>query len=389
MTSQRIIDADAHFVEPPDMWTTWLPSKFRDQAPQLVKDDAGGDAWLFPGSKYPDPIGLVTTPGRPFDQFRWTGVTYEEVRPGCYQGEHRLADMDIDGIQAELIFPPQRTVGHFLGHPDDETVRAGIEAINNFVRDQFCAPDPSRLIPLAQIPSTGIDDAVDTLRKAKARGFRGVILSSWPAGGDSVGDDDEQFWAAAVDEDMPIAIHIFMTSRQARIAQQEAANRAGGTHLYGGPRGRASARAVGGLAGVFSSVPGTITQFIFTGVFERHPALRVALIETGVGWIPHLLEQMDDRYWRNRSWGELPITQPPSYYWRNNMAASFVTDPVGVRLRHEVGVENMMWSSDYPHHVTDWPYSRRVIDQTMAGVPTDEREKILSGNVSRIFGLEG
>lgn len=387
MTQELIIDADAHFVEPPDIWTTWLPEKFRDQAPQLVKDADGGDAWLFAGATYPDPIGLVTTPGKPFDQFRWTGVTYEEARPGCYDGAERLKDMNIDGVHAELIFPPQRTAGHFLGHPDEETSRVGVEAINNFILEQFCAPDPTRLVPLAQVPATGIDDAIDTLRKAKARGFRGVILASWPSGGDAVSDADDAFWAAAVDEDMPIAIHIFMVSRPARMAQQDSANRAGGKHLYGAGQSRASAKAVGGLSGIFSSVPSTISQFIFTGVFERFPELRVALIETGVGWIPHALEQMDDRYWRNRSWGDLPIAQPPSHYWRQNMAASFVYDPVGVRLRYDVGIDNLMWSSDYPHHVNDWPHSRRVINQTLAGVSGDDRAKILSGNVARMFGL--
>lgn len=388
MTEAIILDADAHFVEPPDIWEAWLPAKHLERAPKLVKDEAGGDAWLFAGSNHPDPIGLVTTPGKPFDQYRWTGVTYEEVRPACYDGQARLADMDADGVRAELIFPPQRTVGHFLGDDDDDFVRAGIEAINSFIIDQFCAPDPVRLVPLAQVPSTGIEDAISTLHKARNRGFKGVILANWPSGGESVSAQDDAFWAAAVDEGMPIAIHIFMVGRSSRASQRELTNRTRNTALYGGGQSRASAKAVGGLSGVFSTVPSTISQFIFTGVFERFPTLRVALIETGVGWIPHLLEQMDDRYWRNRSWGELPISEPPSAYWHRNMAASFVYDPIGIALRHHVGIGNLMWSSDYPHHVNDWPYSRRVINQTMAGVPGQERAAILGGNVASIFGLE-
>jgi predicted TIM-barrel fold metal-dependent hydrolase len=138
---------------------------------------------------------------------------------------------------------------------------------------------------------------------------------------------------------------------------------------------------------VFSTVPSTIGQLIFTGVFERFPGLHVAMIETGVGWIPHLLEQMDDRYWRNRSWTDLPITEPPSAYWFRNMSATFVRDDNGVRNRHEVGVDNMMWSTDYPHHGNDWPMSRRVINETMAGVPPDEKARIVAGNAVRIFGI--
>jgi len=134
-------------------------------------------------------------------------------------------------------------------------------------------------------------------------------------------------------------------------------------------------------------VPDTISQFIFSGVFERFPALRVALIETGVGWIPHFLESMDDRYWRNRGWGGIELANPPSYYWYANMAASYVSDPVGIRLRHDVGVDNMMWSSDYPHHVNDWPYSRKLINLTLGGVQADERAKIIGDNAARIFEL--
>ena len=136
-------------------------------------------------------------------------------------------------------------------------------------------------------------------------------------------------------------------------------------------------------------MPNTIGQLIFTGVFERFPSLQIPLIETGVGWIPHLLEQMDDRYWRNRSWGNIPISEPPSFYWFRNLSATFITDRFGVANRHGVGVDNIMWSTDYPHHGNDWPYSRKVINDTMADVPQDERQKILAGNAIRIFHLEG
>jgi predicted TIM-barrel fold metal-dependent hydrolase len=116
--------------------------------------------------------------------------------------------------------------------------------------------------------------------------------------------------------------------------------------------------------------------------------LHISMIETGVGWIPHLLEQMDDRYWRNRSWGNIPIQQPPSYYWYRNMSATFITDRTGITLRHAVGLDNMMWSTDYPHHGNDWPYSRMTIDAMMGHIDRGERQKILAGNAVRIFGLD-
>src|SRR4051794_41848574 len=107
----RIVSADAHVLEPTHIGETWLPSRYQDKAPTLVKDVDGGDAWQFAGSPDPDPIGLVTTPGLPWDQFRWTGVTYEQARAGCYDGKARLAGMGIDGVDAGILFPPPRPTG--------------------------------------------------------------------------------------------------------------------------------------------------------------------------------------------------------------------------------------------------------------------------------------
>ncbi len=393
----KIVSADAHILEPPHIWEAWLPRKYQEKAPKLVRDLEGGDAWLFGGATDPDPIGLVSTPGLPYDQFRWTGVTYEQARQGCYDGKARLADMDYDGVDAEVLFAPQRTMGHFLGDEDDGFVLAGVDAYNNFLREEFCAPDPSRLIGVGQIPSVGIDVAVEYLGKLRSQGFKAVAISSWPAGGDTISEDDDPFWAAASEARIPVCIHINLVSRRARSAARQAASKSG-TARYGDKslqadkaaarRANANAKAVAGLGSVFASVPSTIGQLIFTGVFERFPQLHVSMIETGVGWIPHFLEQMDDRYWRNRSWGDIPISQPPSYYWYANMSATFIIDRNGIENRYGVGVRNMMWSTDYPHHGNDWPYSRRVIMEMMGHIDPSERSLICADNSVRIFGLK-
>lgn len=389
-TKFRIVSADAHVLEPPHIWQRWLPADLQARAPQLTKDADGGDGWLFAGAADPDPIGLTATPGMPWDQFRWTGVTYDEARPGCYDGAARVADMDADGVDAEVLFPPQRTVGHFLGDDDDDFVRAGISAYNEFLWEEFTVPDRSRLVGAAQMPSTGTEDAVAFLHRAVDRGSKAVVLSNWPSGEEQLGEADEAFWAAAAEAGEPVCIHINVISRAARQRSRKAAAKAGGRALYGTDGQRnAGARAASSLSGVFSMVPSVIGQLIFTGVFERHPGLHIAMIETGVGWLPHFLEQMDDRFWRNRSWTDLPISEPPSTYWFSNMSATFVRDDNGIRNRHEVGVANMMWSTDYPHHGNDWPYSRKVIAETTAALPADERDLIVAGNAVRIFRLDG
>jgi len=386
LTHYGIISADAHVLEPPHIWQRWLPHELAERAPQLTRDSEGGDGWLYAGSTEPDPIGLTATPGMAWDKFRWKGVTYDEARPGCYDGAARLADMDLDGVDAEVIFPPQRTIGHFLGDPDDDFMRAGIDAYNDFLWEEFTASDHSRLIGAAQMPSSGVADSVTFLQRAVDRGSKTVVISNWPSGGEQISDEDDGFWAAAEEAGVPVCIHINLISRATRQRNRKAASSAGGRSLYGG-KGKAGARAAVGLSGVFSMVPSVIGQLIFTGVFDRHPDLHVAMIETGIGWLPHFLEQMDDRFWRNRSWTDLPISEAPSTYWFTNMSATFIRDDNGLRNRHEVGVGNIMWSTDYPHHGNDWPYSRKVIAETMAPLPAAERAAIVAGNAVRIFGL--
>ena len=384
-TRYDIIDADQHILEPPHIWKEYVPKKYQEHAPKLVKDHEGGDAWDH-GTGAPHPIGLVCTPGQRFEDFRWFGNTYDSIRPGCYEGKARLKDMDIDGVDAAIIYPPERTIFRWLGHPDPDVSLAGIEAYNSFAFDEFCAADRTRLFPMYKIPSLGIDTALKHVKKAVQKGARGVLLGSWPNGSEVITDEDDRFWAACVEHGLPVHIHILMGSREALIKE-----RSGGQSVTSDLRARGGrARSVGiGLAsGIFTPVPPQIGQLIFSGAFDRFPELKVVLVEVGVGWIPHFLEILDDRYWRNRNWAGIELKEVPSYYWRKNFLATFMHDFVGIRLRHDVGVQNMMWSSDYPHHGNDWPYSRRLIDDMMKGVDSAERYDMVAGNAARILHLD-
>jgi predicted TIM-barrel fold metal-dependent hydrolase len=385
MTRYNIISADVHITEPPDIWKNHLPEKYQEHAPKLVKDHEGGDAWLFAGASAPDPIGLTTTPGKRFEDFRWHGVTYDSVRPACYNGKARLEDMDIDGIDAEVIFPPQRTIGHWLGNPNDDLVHAGVDAYNEFAFDEFTV-DPKRQYAMYQIPSTGVPNAVAYVQKAVDKGAKGVVISCWPSGKDNLSPEDDSFWAALVEAGLPLTIHINVVGRGSRIKAQQAGSTATAGVKKGAPN--ANQRAIGGMAGVFAMVPPVLGNMIFQGIFDRFPDLKVILIETGIGWIPHFMEQLDDRYWRNRGWGEISIKEPPSFYWYRNFAATFIQDFNGVHQRDAVGVDNMMWSTDYPHHGCDWPYSRKLIAEMLADCTGEERYKIVAGNAVRLWNLE-
>jgi predicted TIM-barrel fold metal-dependent hydrolase len=126
---------------------------------------------------------------------------------------------------------------------------------------------------------------------------------------------------------------------------------------------------------------------IYSEMFDRFPKLKMVAAETGAGWVPHFLEHMDDHWWRNRVWTKSGLKYLPSEYFRRNWSITFIREPFAVLNRHAIGVENMLWSNDYPHHRHDWPYSRRIIEESMLGVPTAERQAMICGNAAKLYKL--
>ena len=369
MRDYQIISADSHVVEPPDLWEKWLEAKYRATAPKLVDDGDGGDAWIYLGRPDPEPLGLVTCVGTRPEELKWTGAKYGvSIHPACHDGKARLEILDIDGIDAEMLYPPQRAMLTFMKQTDRDAHLAGIQAYNRWLKEGFCAADPERLIGIFQMPNVGIETSVAELKRAKKEGWRGVAISAWPAGGESLSREDDPFWDAAAELDMPVSIHLLLAVSQTKIGVT-----------------RAAGVAIGAAA--FANTMPLITELIFQGVFDRHPKLRMAAVETGVGWIPHFLEMTDDRYWRNRNWAGVKLKKVPSQYFRDHWLATFIVDRNGISVRHQVGIENMAWSTDFPHHGNDYPYSRKTIDDIFALVPADERRKITCTNAAKFWGL--
>ena len=377
----RIINTDGHIIEPPHLWEKYLPKRFADKAPRLVKDEEGGDAWeLIPGSK-PMPIGLVTNQGewgKRYEELKWLGSTYDNIRKGAFDGRERLLEMDIDGVDAEVIFPSQRTMGVFMAQPDDQLHVAGLEAYNTWLFEEFSAPDRNRILPLVQVPAVGCDTAIATIREAKNAGFRGAIINAFPSGGDQLSREDDPFWKVAEEEQFPIHIHLSL-------------NLAGKRRMSASDAGKFSNAGVGNmlvLAGGTIGAPSTfIAQFVYDGVFDRFPGLQMVLAEGGAGWVPHFMEHMDDHWWRNRVDAKSALKMTPSDYVRQNWKFTFIREPFAVANRHWIGVRNLMWSSDYPHHRHDWPYSRRIIADTMAGVPEAEKQLMICDNAVDLYRL--
>jgi len=385
-TSYRIISADGHTIEPPHMWETYLPAKFHDRMPRLVKDPKGGDAWeLMPGAP-PMPIGLVTSAGqwgKRYEELEWYGSTYDNIRAGAFDGKARLEDQDFDGVSAEVLYPSQRTMGTFMAQPDDEYHLAGIDAYNQWMHDEFMAADRDRLIGLYQMPAVDIDVSVAKLREAKSLGYKGVILSAYPSGSPRLSSEDDAFWAVAEDEGMPIHIHVGL--KQAGGRQKGVAPSARTAQEV--PAFLAKLPDLQGMGGAIGDASGFMSEFIYSGMFDRFPNLHIVGAEIGAGWVPNLLEHMDDHWWRNRTWTDSQLELLPSEYFRRNWSVAFIREPFAMAVRHWIGVKNLMWSNDYPHHRHDWPYSRRIIEESMGGVPEDEKQAMICGNAQKLYGL--
>jgi predicted TIM-barrel fold metal-dependent hydrolase len=366
----RIIDCDQHVIEPPDMWEKYLPGKYQEQAPKLVKDEDGGDAWLLGG--HVESLGLVAAMHQTPETLKWTGVRYEHMHPGITQPKGRLELMDQDGVSAAVFFPPQRTMIYFMFEEDKEFSLAGMQAYNNFITD-FASFDRSRLGAIWQIPATGVDDAVGELKRAKENGAVGVGLATWPSGDFILSKDDDRFWAVAEEVDLPIHIHVGLTPPQYKT-QRIAAKKGGPPQLVA-------------FATTMSRMPTLFAEFVFNGVFDRFPRLKIVGGEVGAGWVPFLKQELDDRYRRNRVWCEVDLAMLPSEYLDRNCKVGVVSDQFGVQNCDAVGVDMMMWCSDFPHHITDWPNSRYLINSMAQGIDPSKKRKIFCENAGKLYGF--
>ena len=381
---EPMISSDSHIVEPPDLWQRWLPPEFRGRAPKLVKDEEGGDAWLYNDGGSPAPLGLVTvTRGRRREELRWSGARYDTINQGNFDGSARVKEMLEDGVVAEVIYSPQRTMKHFMLGTEDEFHLAGVRAYNDWLAKDFCAKAPDRLIGIAQMPSCGVEAALAEMRRTRDLGLRGVLLSAWPSGNPNLSEADDPFFAEAERLGVPISIHCGLAAR-AKVALKPK------TPLEEKlARGEATGgKQVSALSGAgLDTMPLIMGEIILTGVHDRFPKLMFVSVEAGIGWIPYYVEQMNDRYDRNRHWAKIKLEREPGTYVRSNWRFTFIIDHYGVKNRHEVGIESLMWSTDYPHHGCDWPHSRRVVGEMMKDVPAAERRTILHDNCAGLYGI--
>ena len=379
----RVISADSHLDINPDVWNHRVPAQWRDRAPRRVKMENGSDAVVVDGGK-PNTIGITRSVGVSPEEIH-TQVPTFETGAGTGPPEQRLQEQDRDGVDAEVMFSQIHSV--LRQAKEDDFYLALVRAYNEYLAEEYRAPAPDRLIPLAIIPTTGLDDAVAELEHCARLGFKGVALTSFPNGRGYPTSDDDRFWAAALDLSMPLAKHgggRFIGKREDPPLLYPQMPSDPDMH---------KADAMQELYRWCGSNAAGAMQMAYAGVYDRFPTLEMYWAETMAGWIKYAMWQMDDSYRRYRHmmrayWALDFLERQPSDYIKNQNYWGFLYDPVGVQLRDCIGADKLMWASDFAHAASDWPNSRAVIEEIFAGVPEDEKYAMLAGNAVRYWRLD-
>jgi len=334
-----LISSDSHVIEPEGLWKKQLPQAFQDRAP-----DFGGP--------------------RDTDQ------------PGATDKTKRVAEMAADGVSAEVLYPTHGLKALSL---DDRGLEAACARVYNDWLIDYCRAAPDRLIGVAMLSMYDIDGAVKEQERCRKAGLRGsVIWQVPPSELPFTSAHYERFWAAAQDLDMPVNLHILSG------------------HGYSRSRAFGVRPALeGGLTQESNSVNqklhqsiNSLYEFIFSGVLERFPRLKLVLVENEIGWIPFILEQWDYYFKRHGAkHGGSPLKKLPSEYFHRQVYATFFNDAVGGRILSWWGADNCMWSNDYPHGNSTWPHSRRIVARDLGDLPAALRAKLVRENVARLYGI--
>ena len=364
------ISADSHVVESVEFFKP-LADMFGDKAPRVVIADPAIGPQLNLGDGR---LGLRIT-GFFMQNVDFTkpeaqellAKGYELARPGCYDVKERLLDQDIDGIDAEVIYPS--VIFNVYQVEDRNILNATFRLYNDWVAD-YCSKSPDRLFPLASLQLYDLDEAIAEMERSKLMGHVGAsIPASAPPDKQYVDPWYDKFWAAAEEMQMPLNMHIFT----------------GATADHGLPRNDPRSRANGPMA--FAGVALTVADIIQSGVCERFPNLKFVVTEFETGWIGHVLKRLDWAYVRGGGERRMGLPKLPSEYWRSNFYCTFEDDPLGVRTRDFIDVNTMLWGSDYPHGDSIFPHSQQVLSEILDGCTPEEKWKMTVKNVVELYNL--
>jgi predicted TIM-barrel fold metal-dependent hydrolase len=383
-TLGRIVDADAHIDPPYSMWRDYLPAKLKDRAPQIEEGD-DCDWIVFEGNRRPLQM-INNQAGRDGKNFKMRGKL-SDMRQS-WDAHFRLSDMDLDGMDQAVLFG-----GGPLGTFDNELYMASYEAYQTWVWD-WCSADRKRLYPVGYLPMRDIDETLSHIQRLAKMGFKAINLPAFPqnakawetssnvanmkAGqvsaltGDPKGElqyyqpEFDRLWAVIQDLDLAVTMHL-----------------GGRVPRFGDPLHFLPDMPMSKLA-----MAEPVAMFIFHGILQRFPGLRIGMIESGVGWMAWFTEYVTRTWEKQRFWTKSPLTESPAFYMDRQVYGSFIQDRTGILCRDLPGGRNIMWSSDYPHSETTFPKSHQIILRDFEGVPEAAIQDIICNNARTFFKLD-
>ena len=396
-TFPKIISVDDHIMEPPNVWQDRLPEKYRSVGPRVVRQKVadmqfvGGvfsyreageheegtwcDWWYVEDLRYPL-TRVMAAAGYPRDEVTISPITMDDMREGCWNQTARLADMDVNHVEASLCFPTfPRFCGQTFKEREDKVLAdLCVKAYNDWMFDEWCAGTGGRLIPLPIIQLWDAEAAAAEVRRNAARGGRAVAFTEIPAflGLPSIHDPGgfwDPFFRACDETGTVVCMHIGSSSKM--------------------PSTSPDAPAAVGSTLTYMNAAMSMTDYLMSGIFERFPNLKLAYSEGQIGWIPYILERADKVWEENRGWGGVAdkVLRPPSEYYREHIYGCFFDDAHGIKNLDAIGVDNVTFETDYPHSDSTWPHSLKVAMDIFRGVDDETIYKIVRGNAIRMLGL--
>ena len=389
-----IVSVDDHVVEPPHVWTTWLPERFKDKGPKVERRNVGAmkhigggtyeqeftpegrpaDCWVFEDLVYIHKRHVAAV-GYSRDEMTMTPMTYDEMRPGCYDPKARVEDMLMNHVDVSLCFPSfPRFCGQTFTEAKDRALgEACVYAYNDWMVEEWCGESDGHLVPLCIIPLWDAELAAAEVRRNAARGCHAVCFSEIPPhlGLPSIhsGYWDPLFKACS-DTQTVVCMHIGSSSRMPATSPD------------------APVAVAASLS--FNNSMASLSDFLFSGVLVRFPELKLAYSEGQIGWLPYILERVDDVWSEHRAWGGVAdlIPEPPSTYYYKQVYGCFFRDQHGLNSLDVIGLDNVTFETDYPHTDTTWPHTKQVAQKMMGHLSKDEQYKILRGNAIKMLSLD-
>ena len=377
-----VIDVDTHITEPPDTWSARLPAKFRDRAPRVVHDPKWDfDVWRIGDGAAPVPVGHTAVAGWP-EPFPAAPRTFSEVPPAAYDAKARLAYMDSIGVWAMALYPNVGGFGNesFLKLGDEELMLACVQAYNDFLID-WISPDPRRFIPICATPFWDVPASVKEIERCAKRGHKGVLFTGEPQTHDQpiLGDEHwNPLWEAAQACDLPVSFHIGTGNFDSGFSPARL------EHL-----GVGSTNAITAVS-LFLDNGKQIVDLLFSGILPRFPRLKVISVESGIGFIPFVLEACDYAFDYSQIRQQRPEfrLRPSEYFARQVYSCFWFEEQAQQRMLDLIGEDNVLFETDYPHPVCLYGNVREKIEAGLRDARPSVRRKLLFGNAAKLYKVD-